>query len=406
MLVPAAAWGLDLQRVAFVAATAADLVTIAATAVLIAEAGYPRAALIAAATLAVSPAFLEYSVSGMETSLYVALIMAALWASTHRREWVTGLMVGLVALCRPEGGLLGAAVCGTLLRRSPRSAGRVALVAAAVVLPWVVFASVYFGNPLPASIRAKWAAATDPLASLRVIRAVYLHGWSLVLSVLAALGVARLWMTAGDTVKAWIVWASVYTAIFTAARAFNLYLWYFSPLLPLYFAGVAVALDAAWTRAGAVATRTWSPRAALTAAGACAMAIAVLIAGFRLSVFRADLERRVFGRERLYEAIATRLAQVNPACPIAAIEIGALGYSYPGPILDLAGLVSPSAVGRAEATLRSSPACWLVSYDDQLRALLPELVYRSWFRREFSLVEEHAVGPTQKLLVYRRTGSS
>jgi hypothetical protein len=84
----------------------------------------------------------------------------------------------------------------------------------------------------------------------------------------------------------------------------------------------------------------------------------------RMTPLGVYLDRTAAGRERLYASVATELARVDPACTVAATEIGTIGYHYPGRILDLVGLVSPEVLGRSvDGVLSESRARWVVTYD-------------------------------------------
>ncbi len=402
MLAPAAAWGLNLEHVAFVVSMAADLVTIAATAALLVDAGYPLGGLVTALLLAVSPSYIEYSVSGMETSLYVALIMATLWAFARDRWTLCGVGLGLLAVCRPDGALLSAVLGGVMLARRPLAAVRMLVPASVVVLPWLLFAFWYFGSPLPTSVVAKWALARDPLASVRVIEAIYFAGPWLPLTLLSAAGVWRLWRRGDLSTRVWVGWAVVYTSVFTIARAFNHFLWYFMPILPLYLAGVGALSDATPTRIG---RRVMAPVRHLLGRAVVTVTAITVIVGVPVRLWRLQerLDARLGERERLYASVATRLAAISRDCALAATEIGALGYHYRGPILDLVGLISPEAIGRPDDALRDSQVCWLVTYDDHLRGLDPSIERAVWFRRTFSAIETHLLGPGRSLVVYRKS---
>ena len=88
--------------------------------------------------------------TGMETGLAVTLILAALWAYIQRRPALTGILLALVALVRPELILLpGLILASELLLRDPTDRGRrrligwtlAALVTAAIPLAVNEFAS-------------------------------------------------------------------------------------------------------------------------------------------------------------------------------------------------------------------------------------------------------------------------
>jgi hypothetical protein len=107
----------------------------------------------------------------------------------------------------------------------------------------------------------------------------------------------------------------------------------------------------------------------------------------------------------LYLEIGSRLGRIAPNCTVAATEIGAVGYAYPGRILDLVGLVSPEVIGRDVTTvLVKSGARWLVTFDshfDRAAANSPE------FKKVFVLRAVRAITPLRALEVYERaTGAA
>ena len=105
------------------------------------------------------------------------------------------------------------------------------------------------------------------------------------------------------------------------------------------------------------------------------------------------------GREALYHLTARELAAQDPRCTLAATEIGTIGYTYPGRILDLVGLVSPEVIGKsqAQATVQSD-ARWLVTYDTHFEPS-PE------FSRAFEKLSATHVKADRNLLVYGRMGA-
>jgi hypothetical protein len=124
----------------------------------------------------------------------------------------------------------------------------------------------------------------------------------------------------------------------------------------------------------------------------------------RMPPLRAYLAANESQRESLYLEVATRLAAIAPDCTVAATEIGAIGYAYPGRILDLVGLVSPEVIGRdVRTSLANSGARWLVTYDshfDRAAADSPE------FTRLFARRTVQPIGPSRSLEVYERVSGA
>ena len=97
------------------------------------------------------------SVSGMETPLYVCLILLAFLCRCRGRIVLAGVVAGLAVWTRPDGVLLAGALVAAELPRSPRKAALIAASAAATVLPWILFAWLHYGDVVPNSMHAKSA---------------------------------------------------------------------------------------------------------------------------------------------------------------------------------------------------------------------------------------------------------
>src|SRR5205807_8300646 len=104
---------------------------------------------------------------GMESSLCLCALAAALVTHVQRRAALTGLAVGVLVLIRPEGILL-TAVLALLLVRRPSALRTMATVAVLVVAPWVLYAQVRFGHVLPSTLNAKVAQGKSAVAGGQV----------------------------------------------------------------------------------------------------------------------------------------------------------------------------------------------------------------------------------------------
>jgi hypothetical protein len=267
--------------------------------------------------------------------------------------------------------------------------------AAAVCAPWVVFSTIYFGSPVPTSAIAKASLDVDPWTSAHNL-ADYFLGGHLGVTLAALPGAVLLWRTGSLPCRLWLVWGVLYAGAFTVMNGFTHFPWYFVPLLPLCFACAATAI----VRGGAALL----PRVRIALPPAFAtigLVLAVLLMGSaRLGAHARYLSGLADGREHAYAAVARQLAERDPSCLVAATEIGALGYHYPGPMLDLIGLVSPQAIARDMGiVLRESRAKWLVTYDTHFPR---EIVESRWFEREFVRTSSIAVSNGRWLEVFER----
>ena len=124
-------------------------------------------AIFAMATYLFHPDTLWTSTGGMETPLVVFCMAGGLWALASERFTLAGAAAALLVLTRIDGALWAAGIFAFILARRPREAWRPAAVAAALLVPWLLFAFLYFGSPIPHSIIAKRAigAAVQPFGA-------------------------------------------------------------------------------------------------------------------------------------------------------------------------------------------------------------------------------------------------
>ncbi|MBN1475142.1 hypothetical protein JXA47_00160 [Candidatus Sumerlaeota bacterium] len=283
-------------------------------------------------------------VGGMETTLFSGVVLATLLVvAAERWRWV-GALVGVSLLIRPEGALLGIAALATVLWRAGwRTALREAVIAAVIPLPWLVFAWLQFGTPVPQSVSAKRFAHQDLVWS----QVLFHHRlfWSyqpfaalwMTLAVFGAIALIRRRAT-------WVavpLWMGLHLAALVEGRAPVMnFAWYMVPLLPPLFLLGAVGLHwiARW-----IAERL-RIRSFLLWAGAAA----VLLASqwIHLWQMRALFGSEVLSREQAYEIAAGALrARMRPGDSILVGEVGAISWFLPeARVIDSAGLASPEVV--------------------------------------------------------------
>jgi arabinofuranosyltransferase len=410
LLVPPARLGLDLHWVSWGVATVCDLLTAWLLARLGFRAGRPWTGVLAALLLLLAPKLLTWSsVSGMETPLYVLAIVATVWLYCTGRLTSAAVVLGLTLWVRPDALLIGLAVglYARLTRCDPPL--RQAAVAALVALPWVLFSWWYFGSPVPASVTAK-ASSNDLSAaqSLLVLGGHFVATWYerlLLLPFLVGLAVTARRPGPGQLL---LLWGALYGLAFGLAGAFGHHLWYFVPLYLPYFWCAGAGLEAlarflARRLPVAVAHPPAAARAGWAALGALT---ALLLWQTHLNLGHTASEQAV--REQLYREVATSLTAVSHGEPLAATEVGVLGWYYDGPVLDLVGLVTPEAVGRpyvetmhaAQGPNDAGPR-WLVTYDDRFDD--PAVLDEAWFRREWAVTAAYPITATRTLYVFARS---
>jgi hypothetical protein len=356
LLAAASAVHLPLPQTAFVISLGSDVLSIVAGSALLRRAGWPLAAIMFGVMVALSPVVVHYSVSGLETSLYVALLISALELLEQDRPYLLGATLAALVLCRIDGAFM-AGICAVAVQRRP-SAIRTYAVGAAILGAWGTFSLAYFHTLVPMSVQAKAHLRATVETSWSIFRGFFFTSIYIPLSLLAVPGAVALARRGGIALRVAILWWIAYAAIFIVTGAFSAFPWYFVPLLPIYFAAAGAALEVVVTRI------VPSPR--LPAACAAVAVFAAAFLGWRVTLHRQTMDVWLAEREGLYRQVAERVVDRRD-CTLAATEIGALGYYYRGPMLDLVGLVSPEAIGRPFAdTIAAARPCWIVSYSDLL----------------------------------------
>jgi hypothetical protein len=389
-LAPAARLHADPGWTMLAVSSIADVVTIVSGATLLARAGWPVSAALFAVAFALWPGVLRYSVSGLETSLYVALIVSSFLLADLGRGTATGITLALASLCRPDGALAAAVIIPFMWWRRPKDAYAAAAACALLLLPWAVFALAYFHTIVPASVAAKAHTRLPASESLHALLLQFSGGIYTPLTAIAAVGAWSLARRGRPVLAAIGVWWVLYAAIFVATGAFGPYPWYFVPLLPAYLGCIAAAVEQVLRLAfrGAVTVRVTAGFV-----GLAGIALAT-----RVPSTRATLDSWFTGREYLYREVATTVL-MRQDCTLAATEIGALGYFYRGRVLDLVGLVSPEVTRQSlKAIFAAQQPCWVVSYDTHL----PPQWTSGEISAPYRVVFRRRVAPGRELLVFAR----
>lgn len=105
-----------------------------------------------------SPRLWYMNTQGMETPLVLLLMVSSWYAITVERYLLAGFVAGLLLWARIDSALWLLALFPTLRGSRASAVPRFALAAGITYLPWVVFATLYFGSPIPHTVAAKWVA--------------------------------------------------------------------------------------------------------------------------------------------------------------------------------------------------------------------------------------------------------
>jgi arabinofuranosyltransferase len=330
----------------------------------------PAAGWAAAVLWAVSPMSVTFAVGGLETSVYILLLVAVLYFRLQGKLFGMSFLAGLAFLTRPDALILAALVylelAVTFLRRQGWRSGIGALVRAAlpfllITAAWSAFAFFYYGTLLPHSMLAKSVAyRLDPGSGM--IRLIQQYGTpffehltfgSMALAVTAPLylflsivGIRRAEkMRPGAGAAAALAYPWLYFAIFSAANPL-IFRWYLAPPTPFLFLtiflGAAALLEG--VRAGGGRVKKY------ILAGFAACALALSLREWKPAAdhgpARPAPEMAYIQLELQYRAVAEDLkGWIRPGYTVAAGDVGVLGYFLDTTILDTVGLNSPEAVG-------------------------------------------------------------
>lgn len=92
---------------------------------------------------------------GMETPLLIALMLGSLLAAMKGRDLLAGVLVALAFLTRYDAALFAIPLYVWLTILRGRIPWRSGLMACGIVIPWLVFAAIYFGDIMPNTLGAK-----------------------------------------------------------------------------------------------------------------------------------------------------------------------------------------------------------------------------------------------------------
>jgi hypothetical protein len=96
-----------------------------------------------------------FGTAGMETQIATTVMLMVIWFFISQQYTWLGVALGLAMLCRPEFAALFPVVGLWMLIYAPREIPRVAAMSILVAAPWFLFATLYYGSPIPNTIVAK-----------------------------------------------------------------------------------------------------------------------------------------------------------------------------------------------------------------------------------------------------------
>ncbi len=219
--------------------------------------------------LATDHAQVFFGMAGMETQIATFLILLNIYLFFSERWGLLGLFLGLGLLCRVEFIFLIAPLGLYMLVYCRQHLLTALLNGAAVVIPWGVFATLYYGTPVPITIRAKEALAQAsffgggldsiwtyflnawkplaPFLEYRMVVSTPFPNWLLAIVVAVFLGSTVFGLSVGArrTPKALVPAAALllFAIYLIGFRIDPYFMWYFPPFVAvgIVFAGVGIS---------------------------------------------------------------------------------------------------------------------------------------------------------------------
>ncbi len=286
------------------------------------------------------PRLLPAETSGMETAFFTMLVMTALYYRLALKPYYALAAATLSAVTRPEGGFLLLLIMIDAIYRYRYLWRRFVAIPAAIVIPWVAFATWYFGSPVPHSITAKLALYGAAGAGTPLERVSYLlglgqpYGWLLVVMVLIGARWLRKTQAFGGLE---LIWLAGMVGLYTFSTT-KMFFWYPAPLYPLLLLFASAAVAAVFYRFNAVDERRNNLVPVIS------LVVIVGLGAVDIGNVRRwrDQQERI---DNTHRAIAWHIRTRSQEWEeIAAEDIGYIGYYSQRRILDRDGLVSPEAV--------------------------------------------------------------
>lgn len=279
-----------------------------------------------------------------EMPLYLALALWALVCAAYRRFAGAFLLGALLTLTRGDGFLLLGVLFTTYVLAERRLPIKEAIMPAALLGAWAVFAVLYFGSPLPLTLTAKqaqgsMAISTPFLPGLLGFAFQLVQKWTYI--AFFAVALLGLWVLVwAKLALPLLFWALLYIGAYTALGV-SRYFWYYAPvfmvILLLFIAGLQELerwLVKYLPRQPRVSTLLSSGVLLVVLAGSLADAT---------QIARANFDRRI----AIYKAAGQWLRQHVPEeARVGMLEIGVIGLYSHQRIVDFAGLLQPEVAAR------------------------------------------------------------
>lgn len=377
------------------------------------------AAFIVATVFLLQPLRLNVAAGGMETSLFITLLLAMYERYLVGQKIYQAAIFGALAiLTRPDAVLAVGPVFLHALWKNRPAAWKAGLLGIAILAPWYAWAAWYFGNPIPASILSKAAVYQNysPGATLLLLltflgtgtvgpyRELMVIFPGLVVALFLVI-IGLMWVRKGNWDSAVvIVYPLLYYFVMTVQHAPLFFSWYYLPLMPgflLLFFGAFLHLFP-----GSPQVDRGNQRKILCASFGLVL---IIFPAILMKVFPGWADSRQM--ERLYQKASNSIQDRAAGRLVFAPDIGVIGWNLGGArILDPIGLVSPVSLTYLDKFRGTDSASY-----EEIRDLQPDfviaregfissIILNPGFSVDYQLIwqEKVAGGSDEKVVVYER----
>ena len=309
--------------------------------------------LLAIGVLVLSDKFWIHDMGGMETPLVICAMMASYFMLVRNRSTWAGISAGILLWIRIDGVFwlcILVLVAWIIRRKFPLN---FILPAILVYLPWLVFASLYFGSPIPYTISAKLVAYYNTGMPSVLSRILTLVSWLRPLSlpnlspslVLCVAVVTLLFSITGSVAYCRQKWLMV-LPVFCLEEIVRLVVMgetfeprYFMP----FFWGIMILFGLGVHTVWGTFSRRFHPKPML---GFSAIAVYIGISlWFSVQMARLTKDTQVFVYDSSLEQMGLWLEKNTPASSTIFLEpLGYVGFYSRRHMIDEVGLVSPQVV--------------------------------------------------------------
>jgi arabinofuranosyltransferase len=285
---------------------------------------------------------------GLETALFTFLVFATVVSYERSRYVLAGVCLGLAILTRYDAGLLAFVLLVWIIRDRKVAAWRTVAASAALVLPWLIFARLYFGGVFPHTLAAKtsltpWPFYVDHYASLALSSPVPIPFTSAaVFPVVLVFALAAAWARRhAPALLCFFGYGVLHAVAYTWIGPSRFQHWHMVP--PIWALRLALVLGVfGWVETLARERSGWKRLVPLAITASAAIAL-VVTSGVKMERSADQLRTSFWLGERhaRYTEVAHWMGlHVSPDSRFMATEVGTLGYLTRMRMVDPFGLIN------------------------------------------------------------------